>query len=307
MIFCSRRVFLNVVTQLMDAPTLLNANYFLVDQARGGDHQVQINDIPRLDENGDVTYEPNLDFVNIPHTGMHQYFITYSGALDPTPYFGITAVTGKNDYRTPEERFANYLMQTDVQIRVYQDIYQRKLEGNGLQILIMNSDYGVELCGHLICSFLAEVFGSDVTFVDPKYRPKTKGQLQYTGNKVYAEQHIRELRDFIFLKYVDTMIDNSMYGNSLNNLLTMPIFSDPDIPIEDLFHAYGLLFPNNPLPAGNYTRDHLKQIIIGRLTDSTGMRQRNNTFQNLGVDLYAFDPTIDAYNNQLEEDFSNIT
>ena len=32
MIFCSRRVFLNVVTQLMDGPTLLNANYFIVDQ-----------------------------------------------------------------------------------------------------------------------------------------------------------------------------------------------------------------------------------------------------------------------------------
>lgn len=307
MIFCSRRVFLNVVTQLMDAPTLLNANYFIVDQPRP-DARVQINDIPKMGEDGSVVFEPDLDFANIPEpVGMHQYFITYSTAIDPQPYFGIVTASGKNDFRTPEEKFAQYLMQTDVQIRIYQDIYQKKLEGNGLQILIMNSDYGVELCGHLICSFLAEVFGSDVTFIDPKYRPKTKGQLQYTGNKAYAEQHIRELRDFIFLKYVDSLVDMSRFGGSLNNLMTMPIFSNPDVPMEDLFHAYNLLFPQDPLPAGNYTREHLRQIIIGRLTNATGLGQQNQTFKNLGVDLYAFDPCIRDYDSQLEEDFSDIS
>lgn len=305
MIFCSRRVFLNVVTQLMDANTLLNANYFIVDQGRP-DQSVQIQDIPRIDTNGDIVYEPDLDFVNIPN-GIHQYFIHYSRVIDPVPYFGLVAASMKNDFRRPEEKFAQYLSGTEAQISIYQEIFQKKLEGNGLQILIMNSDLGVELCGHLVCSFLSEVFGADVTFIDPKYRPKVKGQLQYNGNKVYAEQHIRELRDIIFKSFVQQMLDTARFGDNFNNLMSMPIFNDPNVEIGDLFHAYDLLFPNDPLPAGNYTKDHLKQIIIGRLTNAVGRPDNNQTFKNLGVDLYSFDPCIHAYEDQLEEDFSNIS
>ena len=307
MIFCSRRVFLNVLTQLMDAPTLLNANYFLIDQNPPNQY-VGINDIPRIDNDGGITYEPSLDFATPQSTsGMHRYFIHYSRVIDPSSFFGLTTASMMNDYSRPEEKFREHLTHVQTQIAVYQEIFQKKLEGNGLQILIMNSDSGVEKCGHMICSFLSELFGADITFIDPQYRPKTKGQLQYIGNKTYAEKYIRWLRDAIFRSHVQQMIDNVRFGDSLNNLMTLPIFNDPDIPIEDLFHAFNVLFPQDQLPPGNYTKEHLKQIIIGRLVNSNKGLKENQSLSNLGVDLYAFDQMIGQYDNAMEEDFSDIS
>jgi hypothetical protein len=59
MIFCSRRVFLNVLTQLLDIDTLLNANYFLCDQVKPTGY-ASISDEPKIGMNGEVTYGKSL-------------------------------------------------------------------------------------------------------------------------------------------------------------------------------------------------------------------------------------------------------
>lgn len=305
MIFCSRRVFLNVVTQLFDLNTLLNANYFLVDQIKPTGY-ASINDEPKIGMDGSIVYDqPTLDFSSVQSTSMHNYFINYSRVFDVAPFFGATTASIKNDFSRPEEKVINHLKCVDTEIAVYQNIFQKQLQGNGLQILIMQSDIGVQSCGDIICTYLSEVFGADVYFIDPKYRPKTHGKLQYVGNKGYAEQHIRELRDIIFRISIDTMLDSIKFGSGYANLEA--IFNNENLTIEDLFHAYHLLFPNDQLPPGNYTMPHMKQMIIGRLLDATGKSREMQAAQDMGANFYAFDQMLADYGSQVEEDFSNIS
>lgn len=303
MIFCSRRVFLNVVTQLLDLDTLLNANYFLVDQIKPTGY-ASISDEPHIGSDGEWTFSQGLDFTPA-SAGMHQYFISYSRIFDAAPYFGAVTASIKNDFSTPEERFINHLNNPEAQIAIYQELFQKKLQGNNLQIMIMQDDRAVEMCGHIICTFLSEEFGADISFIDPKYRPRTYGRLQYNGNKIRGRQHITEIRDIIFRTAIESALSAANFGNGEANL--MAFFENSDLSIEDMFHAYHLLFPNDQLPSGNYTIPHMKQLIIGRLMDSTGKSREKRELQNLGVNFYAFDQMIDQFKTGLEEDFSDIT
>lgn len=306
MIVCSRRVFLNVLSQLMDLNSLLNANYYLVDQIPPTG-TAGFTDEPRLTPSGEVEFVPSLDFTNVPHRTCCQYFIKYSNVLDTAPYFSICAASIKNDYSTPEEKFVGYLQKTDVQYDIYQLLFQDTLHGNGLQIVILRNDAGCERFGHIICSFLSEMFGADITFVDPKYRPRTKGQLQYVGNKQFAEQHIQKLRDVQLLNHIQLAVDAAKYGDGLNNLTQF--LNNPAIGSEEIIHIYNLLFPNDPLKPGNYTVAHIKQIIIGRILDSTGKRQEDIELRNLGLNsFYAFDSAVDEmFDPGPEENFEDIT
>ena len=161
MIFCSRRVFLNVVTQLLDLQTLLNANYFLVDQTKPTGF-AGFGDTPHIGMDGDLTFSSSLQFQDTPMKSMHQYFIHYSRVLDVTPYFGLLTASMRNDFSTPMERFINHLTNPQTQMDVYQEIFNKRLQGNNLQIIIMKDDHAVEMCGHIICSFLSEEFGADI-------------------------------------------------------------------------------------------------------------------------------------------------
>lgn len=306
MIFCSRRVFLNVVTQLLDLDTLLNANYYLTDQVKPTGYAA-ITDEPRIGTDGEMTYNSGLDFSPLIEstTGLHQFFISYSRIFDVSPYIGALSASMRNDFSSPEERFISHLNNPEAQIAVYQELFQKRLQGNNLQIVIMKDDRGVQLCGHIICTFLADMFGADVTFIDPKYRPKTPGKLQYIGNKDFGKQHIMEIRDMIFRIAIQSAVDAAGYGNGEMNLMTF--FENADLTIEDLFHAYHLLFPNDQLPPGNYSIPHMKQLIIGRLMDSTGRSHERKSLQDLGVNFYAFDQMMDSYASNIpEEDFSDV-
>lgn len=308
MIFCSRRVFLNIVSQMLDLETLLNANYFLVDQAEPatGYQPTFDTDYPVLDQNGALTFEHGgLDFsTKETRKGMHQYFIHYSRVFDASPYFGMVAASIKNDYSTPEEMFVDHLKTTDTQIAVYQDIFQQRLNGNGLQILIMADDYGCQFFGDIICTYLSQLYGADIKFIDPQYRPYTKGNIEYLGDKEYAKKHIQWLRDMNLVKAVRLMAD-SVTGDGYYNLEAL--FGSEDLTIEDLFHAHSILFPDDRLPPGNYTKDHMKRMLIGRIMDSLGGNQNQRMINSLGLNMFAFDPAIQTYEDQIEEDFSQYT
>lgn len=305
MIFCSRRVYLNILTQMMDLETLINANYYLIDQMKPTGRMIAPTYSMRLDQNGNVVYdEPEMDYSSESiNRGMTKYFIRYDTTLSPTPFMAITANGIKCDYTTPEERFVDYLKQTDTQISIYQLLFQDKLQGNGLQIVIMKDDANCERFGDIICAYLSQVFGADVTFMDPKYRPNTKGKLQYTGDKVYAMQHIRELRDVHMLAAFETNVSQARYGAGVHNIIA---FLNP-LGMDELIYLYNKLFPNDPLPPGNYTIEHVKQIIIGRVVDSVGLRSEMVGLENLGITYDTFDEMIRAYDDPIEEDFSNIT
>ena len=306
MIFCSKRVFLNILTQMMDLPTLLNANYFIIDQSKttaGFDFAAGIPwEEPKLDENGqwvyEPTHEPSLDFgIGEPRSGYgtSKYFVHYDGTLNPTPYVAVVSNGIKNDFTSPEERFAHYLMKTDTQLSVYQYLFQNKLQGNGLQILIMRDDDNCLRFGDMICSYLSQMFGADITYADPKYRP-AKGKIQYAGDKQFAFTHIQELRDAQLLTSFEMMVSQARFGAGYENI--MQFLNAMDMP--KLVYLYNKLFPADPLPPGNYTTEHVKRIICGRVCDSIGADSRPQTFDN----LYSFDALVNDYSP--EETFDGI-
>ena len=60
---------------------------------------------------------------------------------------------------------------------------------------------------------------------------------------------------------------------SINYLLAVNAF-DP----YQLMHLYNLLFPNDPLPPDMYTTDHIKRIIIGRVSEQMPKTSFDNIF-----------------------------
>ena len=304
MILCSKRVFLNVLTQLMDLETLLNANYYILDSKPAvGTSGVpwEEQSFPKLNEHGELCYDssPSLDFSK--PSSMTKYFIKYENVLNPAPFLTILQAGVQNDYTSPMERFTSYLRETDTQISVYQFLFMSKLQGNGLQILIMTDDQSTEDYGSTIASYLSEVFGADITFVDPQYRPNTQGQVEYKGNKVFAQKHIAELRDVMLLTNFQNAVTQSAFGGGENNIMQ---FLNP-MDFEQLMYLYQKLFPNAPLKPGRYTTDHIKRIIIGRVMQSLGIQSGESLMDKMDIPWAVFDELAGMYSP--EEDFSDIS
>ena len=305
MILCSKRVFLNVLSQLLDLKTILNATYYILDSKPAvGAMAVPWNDdglTPKLNENGELCYDasaaPTLDFSQ--PSGMTKYFIKYDDVLNPAPFMTILQAGIHNDYSTPEERYRSQLMSTDTQISVYQFLFKEKLQGNGLQILIMTDDQSMADFGDTIAQYLSQVFGADITFLDPKYRKGTEGSIEYKGNKEYAKQHIRDLRDAEMLMHFQTAVSSAKFGNATNNLMQ---FLNP-MDFEQLIYLYNKIFPNAPLQPGKYTCDHIKRIIVGRVLQSLGISSTRE--DELNVPWSAFDEMAGLYSP--EENFSDIS
>ena len=64
MILCSKRAFLNVLTQIWTRDLLLNANYYILDQAIGGRHQSKL----RASDDGGFDIKKCVTNVNLAST-----------------------------------------------------------------------------------------------------------------------------------------------------------------------------------------------------------------------------------------------
>ena len=80
MIITSKRCFLNILTQLMDANTLLNATYYMVD-SKSASGNVNIDETLKYDENGNLTVVNNT--TTSMFGAMSRYHINYSKVKKP--------------------------------------------------------------------------------------------------------------------------------------------------------------------------------------------------------------------------------
>ena len=255
MIVCSKRVYLNILTQLLDVNTLLNANYYIADQTtRNG--LAQLSDNITMNEDGCYTINPVV--INVP--AMHPYHILYNGDV-LSPIALMSQLMLDNTGQSVESMFKQQLMNNDSLTHVYDFMYKDKPKGNGLRILLFVNDSSTPYI-HIVCEYLSEFFGEDITFIDKQYRNDIIGQVQYQGNKQRAMQVFREIRDYQLLKSIVDLASNYQYGfNDNTNLDTF--FETMEVP--QLFYTYERLFPNEPLPVGNYTKDHMMHIITSKL------------------------------------------
>jgi hypothetical protein len=259
MIVTSKRCFLNVMTQMCDAEVLLNAMYYIGDVNTPQDFS-SISQSIGYSEDGQIIAQPTFG------SSISRYVIEYmSDLLSPTPYVttllsGIGSFTGDcmKDY-------INHLNKTETLLDVYSKMIKPELRGNGLQILIFVDEENVKRFAHIVCEYLAHNFGLDISFVDPIYRPNVIGRAEYHGDKAFAMQNIKDLRDAQLILNFNTAISMSC-GDSTCSNLTAFLCSMNTVP--ELIYLYNLLFPNDPLPPDNYNVARLRDIIVGRISSS---------------------------------------
>lgn len=276
MIVTSKRCYLNILTQLMDLTTLLNANYYIAD-IHAPDGSVNIMERMMFNEYGQLVVENGIDSSTHVPSAIGRYNVKYgNGELDPTPFLTslLMGLGSEEVFVDPTERIIDHLNKTETMIATYNFLFRNELRGNGLQILIFNDDSVVENFVWLICEYLAKNFGCDITFIDPQYRPNVKGMVQYVGDKIFAEKTIKDLRDAQLLIDFNNAITQASTGDCINNLTTYLTSFDA----HQIVYLYNLLFPNDPLPPDNYTVDHIKQIIIGRVSQNMPKTTLNNLF-----------------------------
>lgn len=261
MIVTSKRCFLNVLTQLWPAERLLNANYYIGDQ-KATNGYVHVNDAVDLDEFGQIVRNSSVKETS---SFGGCYYIHYSTCLDPEPFRVDTSLiigTGLDTTISSEERFINNLNQPETFLNVYQFLFKYPLEGNGIQVLMINDEQNITRFGHIICQYLSINFGTDIIFIDPKFRKDCRGFEQYTGNRELGLKTIKDIRDYELLYNFDQSINMSSYTGSLENI--MAFLSGYNF--NELMYLYNLLYPNDPIPPGNYTEAHIREILIARAT-----------------------------------------
>ena len=260
MIVCSKRVYLNVITQLYPAELLLNANYYIPDSNSGT--KTFVNNSVGTNDFGQVVRHNKTQDVD---EAMGPYHIRKNDVLDINPYI-IRVVVGasEDEYVDPVESYTKHINQPDTMWTVYNFLFRDQLDGNGMQFMVFEDHKTLWKYGNLICQYLAGIFGVDITFVDKACVDICEGQVQYVGNKQNALGNIKFISDYdAIMNFSQAVSQSGRFGTDANirgHLQGMEF--------NELMYLYNLLYPEAPLPPGNYTEEHIRQILIGRAMDS---------------------------------------
>lgn len=293
MIVTSFRCYMNILTQLWRPEQLLDANYYIADCASAS-RGINLTDRIRYNEYGQIVEDH--DIVDTAISAIGRYHIKYDNVnLNPEPFRAECLMGVNDDYSSSYERFVKHLNNSETMMGVYQLLFKDKLQGNGLQVLIYYDDQNLLDYGHIVCEYLSNNFGADIIFLDPAYRNNCQGCPQYTGNKPLGAKTIHDVRDYeLIYNFSQSVSCSDMYG-SVSNVTTFLSSFD----FDQIIYLYNLLFPGDPLPPGNYSTDHIKQIIIGRATEGIGSSPLPN--------LASFDwkSIIDRYEREAADEASD--
>lgn len=262
----SKRCFLNVLCQLMDKDTILNANYYIADCRSPNRVADKIEDDYEYDETLGRWVKRPVESDNSGMKSATQYLVKYgTGCINPGPQV-VDLLSSGADPREFYDRIHDILMNKNIMVNIYEEIYASPKRGNGVLFIIYYVDENIVNWGGIIAAHLAEYFGEDITFVDPKYRPMVKGQLVYPGNKEKALRVEHDLKEYMILSGFISSVKQSpgMMEEAVTNMTSHMA----DYKFEDAIKLYELLFPHDPLPRGNYTTEQIKEIIIERVIDS---------------------------------------
>lgn len=255
MIVCSKRVFLNVLTQLMDANTLLNANYYIADQSTRNGY-VRVDDQLVMNDDGDYELRSGVQSVST----LSTYNIIY-GDNQLSPESLISLIVSDMAHGNPFDNFKRQLLNPETVAATYRFLYNHPPKGNGLKILIYAKDQHATFM-HIVCEYLSNLFGDDITFLDMYYRKDIPGKTTYVGNKQHGAQMFEYIRNYIMMKDIHDISTAYQhgYGSDTNLQAYFSTFSVPE-----MFGIYEKLWPSDPLPPGNYTKEHITHIITSRL------------------------------------------
>ena len=276
MIVTSKRVFINVLAQFMTFKDLMSATYFIPDVNNSAASRMHFDKQVKYHDDG------SFEIINKPmvSSGISRFNIVYGdGWLDPTwainqttsLSIGLDADKRRHQLEDPLKVYVDRLKDPNTIIGVRDWLYGRLSNHNpnmGMRIIIINDEDIVRQFGHTICMYLSTYFGENITFLDPKYRPQiVHGQVSYQGNKEFSRKLLKDLQDYDLIVKVHGLISQSGYDMSLNNLKAF--LSTMEVP--KLFYVYEQLFPYEPLPAGNYSKEQIITIIAGKAAEKVGV------------------------------------
>lgn len=298
MIVTSKRVFINVLVQYMSFQDLLKATYYVPD--------VQ-NSAANVHFDKEVVYHDDgtTEIINKPITSgsISRFNIIYGdGWLDPVWAVNMATTNAIGDlsnqrHETAEQIYVKRLQSPQTIIGVRDWLYgtlSNPRKHRGLRIIIINDEDIVRQFGHIMCAYLAHFFGEDITFLDPKYRPQiVPGKQQYVGDKAFAKKMLSDLGDYDMMMKLTGLISQTGYDMACNNLTCFL----ETVSIEHLFMIYEKLFPYEPLPAGNYTKQQIITIISGKCAEKLGVvydvnTSRSNSLSTIQEYLDALDAEI---------------
>lgn len=281
MIVTSMRCYLNILTQMMTKEQLLTAQYYICDKTGiviptdnwGWDPETE-QYIKR--ESNDVS----------PQDRASEYCIGYATSASTmaitefltTHSIDIDHLSKSKD---PIERYKAYIGTEAFRLSLYNNML-RNIRKDKLYIMIFTDDVTVRYCGDIVCQMLSQVFGQDVTFIDPQYRPYVRGRLSYPGNKEYGLKYIENLikRGQIF-GYIAALSNMQYVGCESSDVGQITAYLSAFETVEEMIDFHNSLFPDEGLPPGQYTRADVEEIIIQKtLRDMSLPRTR---MSNMGI------------------------
>lgn len=278
MIITGKRCFLNVLTQLWSAERLLKANYYVGDR-KSPNANVRINDQITFDEFGRPK-RTSSGYSDIVEPFAVPYNIKYNNCLDADPYCADYVMGESMDgCNSAEERFIGYLNNPETLVSVYNFLFKDQLQDSNIQILMFENDNTLWRFGHIICQYLSTNFGVDIVYIDPQYKSGCRGFASYTGDKIRGREMVNQIRKNDMLINFESALTSSEYFGSISNLVTY--MNSTYNTFEDIMLLYNLLFPEDPLPPGNYSISHIKEIIIDRCSRSLNHVKANSRPNNL--------------------------
>ena len=262
----------------MDYDTLLGSTYYTPDagimaQSRG--KAVNLGETFKFDETGSLVQE----VTNLSGSTMTQFNIySYCPTLDPLVFSNHISfdIAGAN---TQEEIFINSLKKDDSLLAVYKWFVKQVPDNDAsMRILMYENHKTLWKYGAIIADYMSSMFGFDVIYIDRIYNPNIPGNKMYSGNA----ENARRLIEYLSKKEIEEQFNNvnTLFGSGeigsdepLNNLNTL--LFDKNFP--ELLRIYQTLFPNEPLPAGNYTETRMREIITGKLIERNRYVFANDT------------------------------
>lgn len=291
MILTSLRCFLNVLCPMTDKQTLLNANYYILDLDN------PLYDGFNFDDKGNVERndKPTARFAE-------HYNIKYgSSALNPQPYTSSILTAIGKPYTGIEDNikaFVDHLSNSDTMYEVYLNLFSNDNEpqGNGLLIMIMYDEENVIYFGNIIASYLSQVFGVDVNFLDSQMRSDVVGNRDgvYLGNKQFGEQTRKKMYEKGLKSQVLHCISEHSKEETVNNLISTLSMMD----FQTLINAYELIFPDQPLPIGNYQLRDIIDIFIGKLTSGIPSNPQTWSYEEMMNNIGSFESALSAWDDE---------
>lgn len=287
MIVTSMRCYLNILTQLMSKDELLNAQYFIADR-----QSTSLSGMRGFSSDMNIEWDMELgQFVekldSIIQTSRYCIeYATDSCSLSISQFLTKQAIQ-IDDFscsRKAHDRYRTWLYQPVTMMSVYSHMIS-KIRADKLFIMIFTDEPTVRYAGDIACKYLSEEFGQDILFIDPQYRPHVKGRPSYIGNKARAENNIMNIRQQSLISGFMSALSNSNFESSTSNLETFLTVSMTDI--SDLIWFHNILWPDDKLPPGNYTKADLVEIILGKALNESSMRnQRLNNMRIIDELMY---------------------